>query len=187
MVGAAVRLRHPRAQVAGCPDGAARGRSFGRLLVATVPGVGAAVADVVFAGGPGPRWGRHQARSPARRGVRGGRRAPWSRCRIWAIGPVHRRCGGGFSEAFCSAWPVDALRAVGAVSFFVYVFGGLRADSHSACARMSPCFVGQRPVNRTAKPSLRWWKMHRRVCRCVKMRLPINWRGAASATGVAPA
>lgn len=187
MVGAAVYLRHPRSQAAGRPDGTARGRSFGRLPVATGPGVGAAVACVVFAGGPGHRWGRHQARSPARRGLRGGWRALWSRCRIWAIGPVHRRRGDGVSETFCAAWPVDALRAVGAVSFFVYVSGGLNADARRACARMSPCFVGQRPVNRTAKPSLRWWKMRRQVCRCEKKRLPINWRDAASATGVAPA
>ena len=187
MVSAAVCLRHPGAQAAGCANGAARGRSFGSLLVAAVPGVGAAVADVVSAGGPGHRWGRHQARSPARRGLRGRRRAPWSCCRVWAIRPVHRRRGGGVSEAFCAAWPVDALRSVGAVSFFVYVFGGLKAEARIGCVRMSPCFVGQRPVNRTAKPSLRWWKMRRQVCRCAKMRLPINWRDAASATGVAPA
>ena len=187
MVGAAVCLRRPRAQAAGCANGTARGRSVGRLPVATVPGVGAAVARVVSAGGPGHRWGRHQTRSPARRGLRGGRRAPWSPCRVWAIGPAHRRRGGAVSETFCAAWPVDAVRSVDAVSFFVYVFGGLKADARSACVRMSPCFVGQRPVNRTAKPSLRWWKMRRRVCRCEKMRLPINWRDAASATGVAPA
>lgn len=155
MVGAAGGLRHPRAQVAGPVDCPACGGGCHRVRVAPAVGVGAGVAGAVPSRGPRNWRRRRQARGTARGGLRGRGRANRGDRRIWSIRAAHRGSGRSVREALGAAWTVHVVCGVGAVSFFVYVFGGLRAEFGGACARMSPCFVGQRPGSRTAKPSLR--------------------------------
>ena len=171
MVRRARRERYTGAASARPPHSAARAGCCGGVWLASGVVLGSHLAGAV----PGiwrRDWrGRREAGNLARRLLRSCRRA----------GRHHRRRGRSRRrDSACrlvhwppvaSSWAVDAVRGVDGGCVLGHVFGGLRGRAGMAYARISPCFVGQRPVNRTAKPSSQWWKTPRQVFLCGRKRL----------------